>query len=101
MPNLTQFPPNDYLVKQFGNITATVAAGASLVVDARGMQVISVITAGGTANVSRVDTDTAGADSGDTAANQSVSTATKLSITVDWPFYRITATTASCRVACV
>ena len=102
MPNLVNFPPNDTLVKQFGNIVAVVGAGTSRVVDARGMNQLTVITgAASSATVSRVDVDTAGADSGDTAANVSVSTAARLSVTVDWGFYRVTASGGSVRVACV
>ena len=96
------YPPNTSDVKTFGNIVAVVGAGTSRVIDARGMNVLTVIScASSTATVSRVDSDTAVADAAESAGNQSVSTATKLSITVDHPFYRITAATASVRVACV
>ena len=101
MPNLVNYPPNTTDVKTFANIVAVVGAGASRVMDARGMNTISVITGGGTATVSRVDSDTAGADAAETAGNQSVAATTKLTIAVDWAFYRITATTATCRVSCV
>lgn len=102
MPNLTLNSNNGDFAKVWANVPATIAAGASLVVDARGMNILSVITgATSTATIARVDSDGAVADSADAAANTSVTAATKTSVAVDWPFYRITAATASVRVACV
>lgn len=101
MPNLVNFPPNNFENKMWANIAVSVAPGGSVVVDARGMTVLSVLTGGGTATLSRVDSDTAAGDAAETAGNASVAATTKLSVTVDWPFYRITAATAACRVACV
>ena len=102
MPNLTANGNNSIDAKVFANLPKVLAAGASTVVDARGMTILTVITgATSTATVSRVDSDAAVSDAAETAGNASVSTATKLSVTVDHPFYRITAATASVRVACV
>ena len=102
MPNMTLNANNGDYAKVWANVPATVAAGASLVVDARGMNILTVITgATSTATIARVDSDGASADTGDTAANTSVTTATRTSVAVHWPFYRITAATATVRVACV
>lgn len=103
MPNLVNYPPNTVDVKTFGNIVKVLAAGQATVVDARGMSILSIDTeAASTATYSRVLTDTASADSTATAQNGTVAIATKLSIAVDFPFYRITAGgTGNVNVACV
>jgi hypothetical protein len=102
MPSAVLGGFSDSFVKTFGNQVIVVGSGTSFVLDARGMSIVTVITgAASTATVSRVDSDGAVADSGDVAANQSVAIATRLNITVDWPFYRVTAATGSVRLACV
>lgn len=102
MPNLTLHNNNTADAKLWANVPKVLAAGSSTVVDARGMSQLTVSTgATSTPTVSRVHSDTACADAAETAGNASVSTATRLSITVDHPFFWITAATASVRVACV
>lgn len=102
MPTLTPAGRNDQDAKMWTNVVQSVPAGQFFVVDARGMTTLTVITtATGTATISRVDSDTAGADSADTAGNATCATGTRTTVVVDWPFYRIGAATTACRVACV
>lgn len=103
MPNLVNYPPNTIEAKTFGNIVKVLASGQSTVVDARGMNILSITTeAASTATYSRVLTATAVADATATAQNGTVLTATRLSIAVDFPFIRITAGgTGNINVACV
>lgn len=103
MPQTVPYGSNDKDVKTFGNVVGTLATGSADVIDARGMTIVTIITAAAsTATISRVDSLGAVADSADAAGNASVAVATKLSVAVDWPFYRIAAGgTGSIRFACV
>ena len=89
----------DPQTKVFGATPRTLTSGTSIVLDARGMTTLTVVTpAGVTATVSRVDSLSAVADSTDTAANVTVPAATKQIITVDWSFFRVTANGGTVRV---
>ncbi len=84
----------------FGTTTRTLTTGTSIVLDARGMSTLTVITsAGASATVSRVDTLSAAADSTDAAANFTVPAATKQQISVDWTFFRVTANGGPVRIS--
>lgn len=82
--------------KTFAHTALSIASGASAVIDTRGMSAVTGVTgAASSATISRVDSATAGANSADTAANQNVSSGTRSVLTVDWPFFRITASGGS------
>ncbi len=85
--------------KTFAHTALTIASGASAVIDTRGMSAITVVTgAASSATISRVDSATAGSNSPDTAANQNVTPGSRSVVTVDWPFFRVTASGGSVRV---
>ena len=85
--------------RTFAHLPRTIASGDSVVIDTRGLSTLTVITsAASSAIVSRVDSNGAIADSSDTAANQSVASATRAAIPIAWPHHRITATGGSVRV---
>jgi hypothetical protein len=73
--------------------------GAAVVVNARGFASLTIITGSGcTATISRVDSESAGANTGG-ASDQTVAATTKSVITVDWPFYRLSASGGDFRYA--
>ena len=76
----------------FEGEVATVATATPRVFDARGMSYLNVVAgAGGTVTVSKVDTADASAHTAETV--------TEFPHAVEWPFYRVTATTQPARVA--
>ena len=102
MPMLVTGGSTDVNGKLFGGLVSTVLVATPVVVDARGMSFLTVVTgATGTATISRVNTDTAIADSALAHANVACGVASRTVVAVDWPFYRITAAVLSCDVACV
>lgn len=69
---------------------------------AQGMARITVITgAGCTATVSRVDSSTASAHTTGTQNSFTVAPTTATITTVDWPYYRVSASGGSCRVGII
>lgn len=86
--------------KTFAHTPLSIASGASAVIDTRGMSTITaVIGAATSATISHVNPSTAGSNSVDAAANQNVTPGSRSVVTVDWPFFRITASGGSFRVA--
>lgn len=78
------------------------ASGAAVVIDARGMKYITVITgSGATATVSRVDTPTASAHTTGTENSFTVAATTKTATAVDWPFWRVSVASGPCRIGLV
>lgn len=78
----------------------SLAAGEAVVIDARGLSTITVITgAGATATVSRVDDDGASAHTTGTENQFTVAATTRTATTIDWPFFRVSVSGGSCRVA--
>lgn len=85
--------------KVYAHSALSIGSGASGVIDTRGMTALTVVTsAASSATISRVDSATAGSNSGDTAANHTVTPGSRSVLTVDWPFFRITASGGSVRV---
>src|SRR5690349_6890835 len=78
----------------------TITSGTPQVIDMRGKNRLTVITATGTtATVSRVDNLDASSDTSGSENTQTVSANTALVLDTDWPFYRISVPSGSCRVA--
>jgi hypothetical protein len=86
--------------KVFGAAVVALAASGAVVVDARGMSSLTVITAAGaTATVSRVDSATAGAHTSGAENSFTVAASTRTVTAVDWPFYRVSVAGGAARVA--
>lgn len=94
-----------------GTEPVSLADGDAVVIDARGMATLTIITgSGATATYSRVDSRpprTAGpaatasvvpAATTGTENGATVAATTKLAITVDWQFYRVSVAGGTCRI---
>lgn len=86
------------IAKMFSGTVKTLTTGQNVTVDARGT-LLTIITAGGTANVSRVDSADASADVGSGEPNNTAIAAnTRTTVSgLEWGFYRITSTGGTLR----
>lgn len=94
-----------------GTEPIALADGQAVVIDARGLSAITIITgSGATATYSRVDSrppktagpaataDVVPADNTGTQNGTTVAATTKATITADWQFYRVSVSGGTCRI---